>query len=172
MLAGPAPLVVHDAAAVSRTTPDAITRLTEEATRATFFREGLTEEQLAAIRRIVAISAECCLAAARNDHQQFSAAFVGEAFAGFVIATRHAEDSLELDWMMVAPSFHGKGVAGALMDAGLDWLGRARPIWLNVIAYNERAIGFYRKFGFEIDPEAKTGHAVPHAIMRRAADSV
>ena len=165
-------IILRDLEAIERATPGGVTRLTEEATRATFYRDDLTEEQRAANARIVSISAGACLAAAKNENQQFSAAFVDGAFAGYVIATRHAGGDLELDWLMVSPAFHGSGVAAALMEAGLDWLGRSNPVWLNVIAYNARAIGFYRKFGFEVDTAATTHHAVPHAIMRRRPDSV
>ncbi|HEY1146594.1 MAG TPA: hypothetical protein VGE84_09680 [Allosphingosinicella sp.] len=38
-----------------------------------------------------------------------------------------------------------------------------------VAATGERAIRFYWRFGFEIDPDARTDHVVPHAIMRRPA---
>jgi len=159
--------MLFDDAALERAGSDAITHLTEAATSVAFYREGLSDEQLAANRRIVAISAPSCAAAAVNIDQCFAGAFVGEALAGFVIATRHAPDDLELDWLMVHPEHHGSGVAGMLMEAGIAWLGADQPLWLNVIAYNERAIRFYRKFGFEIDPGARTSHAVPHAIMRR-----
>ena len=40
-------------------------------------------------------------------------------------------------------------------------------MWLNVVRHNERAIRFYRKHGFEIDPEAECPHVMPHWIMRR-----
>jgi ribosomal protein S18 acetylase RimI-like enzyme len=43
-------------------------------------------------------------------------------------------------------------------------------MWLNVVRHNERAIRFYRKHGFEIDPEADCPHVMPHWIMRRPAD--
>ena len=69
---------------------------------------------------------------------------------------------------MVHPDFHGTDVAASLMHHGIEWLGATNPIWLNVIRHNERAIRFYRRFGFEIDPAAKTAHIVPHVIMRRA----
>ena len=161
-----------DRQAADRAGADAITALTEAATRATFYREDLTGEQIASNRRIVAISAATCLAAVSNDHQRFAAAFVGDVFAGYVIATVHAPDSLELDWMMVHPDFHGTSVAGALMEAGIGWLGEDRPLWLNVIRHNERAIRFYRKFGFEIDPAAVTDHVIPHAIMRRVPGAI
>ena len=168
MADGAATLILADADALARTGAGAIRRLTEAAISTTFYREDLTPEQVAANRRVVDISAPCCIAAAANAHQYFAAAFVDGAFAGYVIATRHAEDDLELDWLMVDPRFHGTPVSAALMEAGIEWLGADRPLWLNVIRHNERAIRFYRKFGFEIDPQAATDHVVPHAIMRRA----
>lgn len=158
-----------DREAAERSGADAVTRLTEAATRATFYRDDLTEAQIASNRRIVAISAPTCLAAASNAHQHFVAAYVDGAFAGYVIATVHAPDNRELDWMMVHPDFHGTPVSAALMEAGIDWLGAERPLWLNVIRHNERAIRFYRKFGFEVDADAVTDHVIPHAIMRRAS---
>lgn len=156
-----------DLDALQRAGSSAITELTERATAATFYREGLTPAQLAANRRIVEISHASCVAAARNAHQRLAAAFIGARLAGYVIATRHDENDLELDWLMVEPSYHGAGVGAALMQAGVEWLGERKPLWLNVISYNERAIAFYRRFGFEIDPNATTSHAIPHRIMRR-----
>ena len=129
--------------------------------------DGLSPEQLDANQRIVRISADTALAAVRNENQLFSAAFMDGAFAGYMIATIHAPDDRELDWMMVDPDFHGSSVSRALMEAGVEWLGSGRPMWLNVIQHNERAIRFYRKYGFEVDADAKTGHAIPHFIMRR-----
>ena len=69
--------------------------------------------------------------------------------------------------MMVHPQHHGAGVAASLMAEGLSWLGPANPIWLNVIRHNTRAIRFYERYGFRIDPDAATPHLVPHWIMRR-----
>ncbi|UTP40658.1 GNAT family N-acetyltransferase [Phenylobacterium sp. LH3H17] len=160
-------VICVDADALQRVNPAAVTDLTEKATATTFHREDLTPAQLAANRRIVEISHSSCVAAAQNEHQHLAAAFVGARLAGYVIATRHDDDDLELDWLMVEPRYHGAGVGAALMQSGIDWLGADRPLWLNVISYNERAIAFYRRFGFEIDPNAATPHAIPHRIMRR-----
>lgn len=147
--------------------PADFTALTEAATASTFYRDGLSPEQIAANRRIVEISATVCLAAAGAAHQRLVAAMADGALAGYVVATRHGEHDLELDWMMVHPRHHGAGVARALMIEGLRWLGPDQAIWLNVIRHNTRAIGFYRKFGFEIDPASPAPHVVPHWIMRR-----
>ena len=62
---------------------------------------------------------------------------------------------------------HAMSYAARLINAGLDWLGRGNPVWLNVIKTNTRAIRFYEHYGFEIDPAARTVHAIPNWIMRR-----
>ena len=53
----------------------------------------------------------------------------------------------------------------------MNWLGLDRPMWLNVIQHNERAIRFYRKHGFEVDHQAVIERPVPHFIMRRPPDT-
>ena len=156
-----------DEAALERTTAAEIRELTRRATEATYRAEGLTEDEEAFIDRVVRISADCASAAAANDHQHLVAATTGGRLAGFVIATVHSEESRELDWLMVDPKFHGGGIASPLMQAGIAWLGEDRPMWLNVVRHNERAIRFYRKHGFDIDPEAECPHVMPHWIMRR-----
>jgi ribosomal protein S18 acetylase RimI-like enzyme len=144
-----------------------VTALTRRATDSTFYAEGLSSAQLDSLERVVRISADTARDACASDHQLFTAAFVGGSFAGYMIATRHSPDDRELDWLMVDPAFHGNGVADALVRTGIEWLGTDRPMWLNVIQHNGRAIRFYRKHGFDVDPDARTQHAVPHFIMRR-----
>lgn len=163
-------LVIHaNAPALSRLGAGAIADLTREAIKVAFYRDNLTLEQLAANQRVIDISTACCTSAATSDHQYFAAAFADDRFAGYVIATVHAPGDHELDWLMVHPDFHGSGVGAALMHVGMAWLGTGKPMWLNVIRHNERAIRFYRRFGFEIDPHATTAHAVPNWVMRRPA---
>lgn len=59
--------------------------------------------------------------------------------------------------MAVHDDYQGQGVGTALMDAVIElaerWMGLTR-IELTVYADNERAIGLYRKFGFEIEGRA------------------
>jgi ribosomal protein S18 acetylase RimI-like enzyme len=159
--------ILTDGEAMRALPSGAITSLTEAATAATFDRAGLTAEQRAANRRVVEISEATAQAAAVNAHQHVAAAFVDRRFAGFVIATKHAPGDHELDWLMVGPDFHGTNVADALMQTGMAWLGDGEPMWLNVIRHNARAIRFYEKRGFHIDPASTTAHVVPHYIMRR-----
>ncbi len=163
--------LLSDRAALERLDPDHITGLTDRATAVTFYSDALMPEQVEANRKVVQIAAETSLAACANEHQLFAAAFVEGRFAGYVISTVHAAHDRELDWLMVDPDFHGSEVSSALMRTGMEWLGLDRPMWLNVIQHNQRAIRFYRKHGFEVDYDAVIERAVPHFIMRRTPDS-
>lgn len=67
---------------------------------------------------------------------------------GHALARKSAEDRLLLARLYVAPERQGMGIGAALLQAALvDWPCVA-VIQLEVEAQNERAIGFYRKFGF------------------------
>lgn len=162
--------LLTDAAVFARIGSGDIVALTQAATDSTFHRDDLSPEQLARNRQIVAISGPTAEAAARNQDQHLSAAFVDGRLAGFVISTRHGPDDHELDWLMVHPAHHGSAVSRALMEDGMAWLGLDRPMWLTVIRFNARAIGFYRRFGFEIDLDAPTTGVHANWIMRRPAD--
>lgn len=147
--------------------PDDVVQLTEQATRSTYYTDGLTAVQIEANERIPQMSGQTFFEAASAEHQHLAAAFDSGRLAGFVIATRHAPGDFELDWLMVHPERHGSGLAASLMTEGLAWLGADRPIWLTVLRHNERAIRFYRRFGFEIDETAELDRPVPTWIMRR-----
>jgi ribosomal protein S18 acetylase RimI-like enzyme len=148
-----------------------VVELTERATQATFYRDGLTGEQVDANRRIPQLGAQVFFEAAASEAQHLAAAFAGDRLTGFMIATRHDLEDVEIDWLMVDPSHHGTGLAASLLKRGIDWLGSGRAIWLTVIKHNHRAISFYRRFGFEIDPAAELGRVVPTWIMRRPAEA-
>jgi ribosomal protein S18 acetylase RimI-like enzyme len=146
-----------------------IARLTRRGTAETYLADGLGQADLAFIQHVIDISTENVLAAATDDHRFLATAFVEGRLAGFVIATAHAPDDRELDWLFVDPDHHGTGVARELMRAGMDWLGTGQSMWLSVARHNQRAIAFYAKYGFVIDCDATPPHIMPHFIMRRMA---
>jgi ribosomal protein S18 acetylase RimI-like enzyme len=127
---------------------------------------------MAANERIPPLSGQVFFAAAASEAQHLAAAFADGRLAGFVIATRHGPDDLELDWLMVDPEWHGTGLAALLMEEGMSWLRLDRPMWLTVIRHNDRAMRFYRRFGFEIDTGTQLDRVVPHWIMRRPAGAI
>lgn len=79
------------------------------------------------------------------------AAFLADGPIGIVeVGPSRDEDApqpTEVISLNVAPRWHGRGVAQALMAQAL---GTANA-YLWVLRGNERAIGFYRKLGFELD---------------------
>lgn len=74
--------------------------------------------------------------------------------------------------MYVDKNWHGKGVGGALMQRIIEWADPAKPIELGVVAYNERAKAFYRKWGFEEIPGSETlfDSKIPEVKMVRKGD--
>jgi ribosomal protein S18 acetylase RimI-like enzyme len=56
----------------------------------------------------------------------------------------------EVSRFYVERGWHGRGLAGRLMDAALDEVRAmgARSVWLGVWEQNHRAIGFYAKCGY------------------------
>lgn len=162
--------LLTDRAARQRLTENDISELTRRATASTFLADNLTPRQLEGIDHVVRISAATAFGACDNAHQMLAAAFIEDRLAGYVIATVHSPDSRELDWLMVDPDFHGTGIAADLMRAGMDWLGTDKPMWLNVVRHNRRAIHFYERFGFIIDREAVTSFGMPQYIMCRRKD--
>ncbi|MEL6131875.1 MAG: GNAT family N-acetyltransferase [Bacteroidota bacterium] len=79
--------------------------------------------------------------------------------AGFVQLAEHrlpdcikAQDGLEIKRFYIFQAYHGKGIAQQLMKKCIQKAeSEAYPVmWLGVWPQNDRAIAFYRKFGFEV----------------------
>lgn len=49
----------------------------------------------------------------------------------------------------VLPEAQGKGIGSALFKKALEWHGRDEDIYLHVASYNQNAIDFYKRHGFE-----------------------
>jgi ribosomal protein S18 acetylase RimI-like enzyme len=88
------------------------------------------------------------MVAESDDGEMSGFAYVGP---GETIEELDTAGVLELKRIYVAYGWHGQGVAQRLMDAALDAARArgARTIWLGVWENNARALGFYKKYGFE-----------------------
>ena len=62
---------------------------------------------------------------------------------------KHEGDLDRLSSMYVHPDQVGTGIGGRLMRNALEYLGNEKDIVLDVANYNENAISFYKKYGFE-----------------------
>jgi len=69
----------------------------------------------------------------------------------------------------VDKKWHGKGVGSQLMQKVIGWCDPAKPIYLEVVTYNDRAKAFYQKWNFEEIPnsEALYDNKLPEITMIR-----
>lgn len=66
------------------------------------------------------------------------------------ISYRELFETAEILRVAVIPSHRGKGIAGSLINTMISNLNTAREIMLEVDVNNVRAIGLYKKVGFEL----------------------
>lgn len=75
---------------------------------------------------------------------------------GFVVASTEDDGKKFINSIYIEPTFQGKGLGTMLMQRALDWLGNDEDVYLEVLSYNQNAIDFYKRSGFE-----KTDAVVP-----------
>ncbi|MBM3209257.1 GNAT family N-acetyltransferase [Candidatus Shapirobacteria bacterium] len=66
---------------------------------------------------------------------------------GFCMARREGENN-RVGAIYVLPCYQGRGFGRLLIERAFDWLGNKKNILVNVARYNQKAIDFYKKFGF------------------------
>ena len=67
---------------------------------------------------------------------------------GFMHGSKH-EDFTELDAIYLLNEAKGSGTGGKLMEEFLKWADADKPCRLEVFSFNDTAIGFYIRYGFE-----------------------
>ncbi len=104
------------------------------------------------------------------------AAWVAKDSEGHVIGVTSPfadEDGVQhVGSLYVDKVWHGKVVGGQLMQKVIDFFDPTKPIQLEVVAYNERAIAFYKKWGFEPVKGSERLHdnMLPEITMVRKGD--
>jgi GNAT superfamily N-acetyltransferase len=81
---------------------------------------------------------------------------------GFCGVSKHGNYQ-ELEAIYLTKELQGRGFAEQLMQKGLEWLRKDQDIIVKVVAYNSRAIGFYKKMGFKetVNKVIHTGTQLP-----------
>ena len=83
------------------------------------------------------------------------------------------EGQREIDAMYVVKELQGKGQGKKLMEKALEWLGTDGDVRLEVVSYNDNAINFYKRFGFQetTNPtsdkrtQLPSGKQIPRIVM-------
>lgn len=108
---------------------------------------------------------------AQTDERKTFVVKRGEQVFGFCVAKK-GDVEQEIQAIYLDPQEKGKGVRGAIFAHALAWLGREKPVKLEVAAHNTGAIAFYERFGFVLDGEVTPydmgeGKKMPLIVMRR-----
>jgi ribosomal protein S18 acetylase RimI-like enzyme len=94
-----------------------------------------------------------------DDRNAILAVDISNKLAGYALISRgslapqmQVPVGLELRKFYIEAAYHGRGVAHALMKEVLAIAANERDatLWLSVFSGNERAISFYKKWGFHI----------------------
>jgi ribosomal protein S18 acetylase RimI-like enzyme len=147
---------------------DGLNAFVADAVAEAFYRPDLTPEQVAENARIISIAERT--ARETLDQSPQRAIYVAKddgILAGFVIVDWKDAAMPEIDWLIVGWEWQGKKVAHRLMEQALACVGDDVPVQLGVIHFNERAIAFYKKFGFEDTGRIVGRHKIPRRLMVR-----
>lgn len=103
-----------------------------------------------------------------NPEHFFRVATAGHNIIGFVHASNIGNEQ-ELKALYVDKDQKGSGLAQELMKEVNDWLDKNKSVKLGVAVYNERAINFYTKQGFEKTPNSEQlfANKIPMMTMER-----
>jgi ribosomal protein S18 acetylase RimI-like enzyme len=84
-----------------------------------------------------------------GPNQATFVAKVDNKIVGFIDPRIDEINHRRIGAIYVAPEAQGRGVGSKLMKQVLDYYGREQDIYLEVVSYNQNAIDFYKRFGFE-----------------------
>lgn len=89
---------------------------------------------------------------------------------GFCVTTKGKENHIQAIYIL--PEFQGKGIGKRFMQVSLTWLGDKEDVYVNTASYNQKAIDFYKSFGFVdtgeyVEPSVifKSGVIIPEMKM-------
>jgi ribosomal protein S18 acetylase RimI-like enzyme len=111
----------------------------------------------------------------KDKNSQVWVAEENERIIGFCEAIKENENN-RIQAIYVLPSYQGKGIGRRLIKKAFAWLGKDKDIYVNVARYNQQAIDFYKKNGFEetgrsgvFDSAAKlpSGKSIPEIELVR-----
>lgn len=107
-----------------------------------------------------------------DPDQLYRVAELNGEIVGMIHILTKDDGSKHLGALYTAKETHGTGLAHQLIDLANEWIGNS-DVDLEVVTYNERAIRFYTKSGFEIIPGENKPFKdkLPNITMIRKGDA-
>ena len=103
----------------------------------------------------------------RKDTGVWVAKYKGKVVGFCVMKKTGTYNSLEA--IYVLPGNQGGGAGPELIEAALPWGDKDKDTRVEVASYNERAINFYKKYGFVLSEETGQSGNIPTVIMLKRA---
>ncbi len=106
------------------------------------------------------------------ENEAFLVAKEGDKVVGLCRAVRY-DDKNQLHAIYILPEYQGKGIGTKFWNSLRDFFDDAKDTYLEVADYNDKAIGFYERLGFEdtgrrfVDEkmQMKSGSNIPQMEM-------
>ena len=102
-----------------------------------------------------------------NPQANIWVAKTGNVVAGFMAAAKDGGHTIPK--LYVTPAAQGKGIGSELLHQAEAWLGTEHDITIGVAEYNEHALQFYAKHGYEpvrIRPDDQTTVPATGQVIR------
>jgi ribosomal protein S18 acetylase RimI-like enzyme len=106
-----------------------------------------------------------------DDTHTLFVARLNENILGYIMSSPN-NGQQRVGALYVLPETQGKGIGSKLLTEAINWYGREHDTYLHVASYNQNAIKFYERFGFERtgqefeEPEeALNGKTIPETEM-------
>lgn len=82
-----------------------------------------------------------------KGHHRYTVVKTGSKIIGYshVLREQHSHHVVE---MYILADYQNQQIGRRLLEEAFRWLGSAKPVELEVVTYNTRALAFYKKFGF------------------------
>ena len=122
-------------------------------------------------RYLDSMTVEATTARARKFPENTLIAKDKEKVVGFAVYGPSRDEDLmdagEVEAIYVLSAYYGQKIGYRLMNEAISRLGEYNTIFVWVLEQNERAIRFYRKYGFELDGSKKQWNlGTPVSIVR------
>ena len=120
---------------------------------------GATRDYLLTYNRVTQSAIEKEIAELRSDDSSCWVAVEGPVVVGYLQTCGPPRQSI--DKLHVLESYRGRGVGSTLLQRALESLDRSKPIYLEIVQGNNRALQWWQKIGWHLTGRVLDGTPLP-----------